>query len=333
MGIPVSILVCTRNRAERLGRTLNAMGRLEVPEGLEPELVVVDNGSTDGTAAVVEALRLPNMPARLVHEPRKGVAFARNAALAAARGEVLLFTDDDMLLPQNWITGLCRPILTGKADAVAGKIVLAPHLVRPWMSGFHRAALASTEAIDEDDPSALFCGSMSFSRRVLDRVEGFDTELGPGTECGALDDTLFAWQIRQAGFKIVTAFDVVAEHHFEEDHLLRAAFLHDAEKRAYSMTYIRYHWMHLPEKAWTNRTAAWQLWRSPRFLIALRVLRLALWRGTHWKQWRRPEGMSHREFGLLMSIHRLTQFLKERKRPRNYDALGLAKRTGAGVTG
>ena len=97
-GDRVSLLICTRNRAEDLKETLFSIGRIDVPAHMNAELIVVDNASTDGgrTAAVVRECSLPNMPVRYVYEEKRGQARARNAALAASGtplGRVLIQHD------------------------------------------------------------------------------------------------------------------------------------------------------------------------------------------------------------------------------------------------
>src|SRR5258708_38656458 len=113
----VSIIICTKNRAQSLRETLAALGSVHVPEEWASELIVVDNGSTDNTNTVVRDAGISNMEVRYLHEPRRGKGYAYNSGIAAATGEILLFTDDDVQPPTNWIEKLCRPIMEGKADA------------------------------------------------------------------------------------------------------------------------------------------------------------------------------------------------------------------------
>src|SRR5258708_4953396 len=98
----VSILICTRNHAASLRETLHSLAQVHLPETLSCELIVVDNGSTDDTAAVVRSSAFPQIPVRYLHEPRPGKGHAYNTGLAEARGNILLFTDDDVRLPRQW---------------------------------------------------------------------------------------------------------------------------------------------------------------------------------------------------------------------------------------
>src|SRR5690606_16449022 len=99
-----SVVVCTRDRAASLAVTLESIAGLRIPALVVAELVVVDNGSTDGTPAVVEAFRRRSpLPLRYVRELRPGIAPARNAGMAAARGRIVVFTDDDVTVEPDWL--------------------------------------------------------------------------------------------------------------------------------------------------------------------------------------------------------------------------------------
>src|SRR4051794_22196645 len=98
----ISILLCTCNRSASLRRTLESLGKVRVP-GANAELVVVDNGSTDDTADAVRNAGLKNMDVRYLLEPGRGKARALNTGLDHVRGDIILFTDDDVLVAQDWV--------------------------------------------------------------------------------------------------------------------------------------------------------------------------------------------------------------------------------------
>jgi len=120
----ISILLCTRNRASHLRHTLDAMCRIAVPVGAKVELLVIDNASSDETSRVIEECKIPQLTVSYLREPRKGQANARNAGLREAKGEIIIFTDDDVRPSKKWIEGVCDPIAIGLADAVSGLIAL-----------------------------------------------------------------------------------------------------------------------------------------------------------------------------------------------------------------
>jgi GT2 family glycosyltransferase len=225
----VSIVVCTRDRCDHLRGSLHFMGLLEIPPGWDVELLIVDNGSSDATRDVVAALTLQNMHVRYIFEPRKGKGYAYNAGLAAARGRVLLFTDDDVHVPHNWLEGMCSPILDGAADAVQGGVRIAPHLDPPWLTGALRVWVASVED-PKTAPEGLVGANMACGRQAIEMIGGFDPRLGPGAS-GFFDDTVFGWAIEKAGQTIAYRPEVAVEHHFDADRLKLSAFLQSARPR------------------------------------------------------------------------------------------------------
>jgi glycosyltransferase involved in cell wall biosynthesis len=98
----ISVIVCTWNRASSLDATLSRMTQLEAPSGVEWEVLVVDNNSTDRTTEVL-AKHAARLPLRALFEPRPGKAHALNRAVREAHGRYLIFTDDDVLPEPTWL--------------------------------------------------------------------------------------------------------------------------------------------------------------------------------------------------------------------------------------
>ena len=99
----VSVVICTWNRERLLERTLGGLARLRVSPELAWELLVVDNGSTDGTTDVLTRYAA-RLPLRAIEEPERGLSRARNRALDEARGRLVLWTDDDVRVDSAWIS-------------------------------------------------------------------------------------------------------------------------------------------------------------------------------------------------------------------------------------
>ena len=212
---------------------------------------MVDNGSTDGTAQVVREAKLPNLPVRYLQEPTPGLSRARNAALRASTADLVLFTDDDVRVPPDWIAGMCRPMEAGAADAVIGRVLFPAHyeplLARePFRS--KRGWLASNEWDDLSENRHMVGANMAFNRRVIETLGGFDPELGAGA-LGFYEEAIFSWRLKEAGLRMVPAPDVRVEHHFDFSRLTRATILKMAERMGRSEAYISYHWCHDPGRA------------------------------------------------------------------------------------
>src|SRR5258706_9383635 len=134
MGTAISIILCTRDRARDLRFTLSSLMAMALPSETEVELIVVDNGSRDDTPAVIAAAKDQTGRLSIISavEPEPGKSHALNRALALAHGDILLFTDDDVRPPPDWIERMTRPILDHSADAVAGGGRVPPHPQKTW---------------------------------------------------------------------------------------------------------------------------------------------------------------------------------------------------------
>jgi glycosyltransferase involved in cell wall biosynthesis len=232
----VSIVIATRDRCEDLRETLKHLARAETPEGWRVELLIVDNGSSDDTKAVADAAEFSNLEKRYLFEGRRGKSYAYHAAVDAVRGKAMLFTDDDVHVPTNWIEAMCRPILEGSADAVQGGVKLAPHVDPPWLRGFVRIWVASVED-PHTKPPGLVGANMACSRKALAVGGPFDLRLGPGAS-GFFEDTLFGWKVERAGLPMLYLPQVAVEHNFDPSRLELSAFMSTARRMAISRAIV-----------------------------------------------------------------------------------------------
>ncbi len=103
--IELSIIVCTRNRAKQLSTLIQCLGTQKNIEKLTWEIVIVDNNSDDNTKEVSYAFcEGSNLKINYIFEPKTGLSYARNAGILASKGSFLLFVDDDVLLPDEFIS-------------------------------------------------------------------------------------------------------------------------------------------------------------------------------------------------------------------------------------
>ena len=309
----VSIVICTFGNTTDLLATLNSINEARVPDNLIAELIIVDNSPTYEMRHVLQTSvdLCPRLRLRVLHEPRRGKVYALNTAIAATESIAMLFTDDDVRVPPDWIEAMVHPILAGNADAVAGGVHLAPDLCRPWMEPLHRGWMASTEVIDPKRPEALIGANMALSRRVFERVPMFDPELGPGSALGSGEESLFSLQLYQAGFRIVSAFDTSVEHRFSASRLSKQSLLNRARIEGRIAAYISWHWEHASL-------------RHPYRQLLGQWLRLQKKRWTR-PRWTSSEGAPTWELLHLLRIHFIQQYLRERRRPAIYSKRGLVK--------
>jgi len=132
-----TVAICTWNRALLLRRTLESLACIDQPE-CSWELIVVNNHSTDNTEQVLD-LMASRLPLRRVFEPEPGVSNARNAAVRHARGDYVVWTDDDVLVDRDWLRAYERAIKRWPEAAIFGGPVRprfegtpAPWLTEIW---------------------------------------------------------------------------------------------------------------------------------------------------------------------------------------------------------
>lgn len=307
----LSIIICTHNQLASLRETMAALAHVRVPDGDTVEVLLVENACSDGTTDFVEDARLPHLQCRALHEPARGQVRARNCGLAAAQGEVIIFTDDDVRPMPDWLEKITAHMRSRKYDALIGCVRLAPYLERPWLTRQLRAGLAASEGLEDGWLTEMIGANMAFHRRVLERVPEFDEELGPGA-MGFGDDTLFSWQLEAAGFRLGRAPDAVVEHHCEENRLLRSHILQSAVKSGKGQAYLLHHWHHTVVSFPRIRLVWAMLKLVRRFVISRADTRLV-------------EGCASWEVSLTQEIARLRHYLVESRRPRNYAKRGLVK--------
>ncbi len=179
-----TVIVCTWNRARSLARTLSSMTELIAAPSDGWEVLVIDNGSQDDTQEVVRTFER-RLPIRIAHEPRLGVAHARNAGVDRARGELLLFTDDDVLVDPAWLRAYVEAAERSDADYFGGHIDAAFEETPPrWLRQNARAFRPMLCAVDlstrggpigpNDQP---FGPNMAYRRSALENTR-FDPAVG-----------------------------------------------------------------------------------------------------------------------------------------------------------
>ena len=139
----VSVVICTYNRCNDLPFALDSVLAQRDPPPYE--VIVVDNNSTDATAAVIQARCAANPHLRYVFEPGQGLPRARNAGILNARSPIIAFTDDDIVVAENWVRAIYQAFQDyPDADCVGGPVLPRwPPSGRPaWFSELQTSPLA-----------------------------------------------------------------------------------------------------------------------------------------------------------------------------------------------
>jgi glycosyltransferase involved in cell wall biosynthesis len=233
--IDFSLIICTYNRASRLKATLDSLRQVSLPANLRWELIFVDNNSTDTTRAVLEEFNhTSGLPARYTFEGKQGLSHARNAGVAEAKGDIIAFTDDDVIVDSQWLASLKRAFDEHACMGVGGRVVAIWTTPKPsWveLEGPYESAgpvvhfhMGNAPRIMTELPPAG--ANMAFRKEAFEKYGLFRTDLGRAGTMGLNEeDSEFGRRLIKAGEKIVYVPSAVVHHPVEPHRATRSYFL------------------------------------------------------------------------------------------------------------
>ena len=209
-----SVIICTRDRPDDLARCIASV---LAAAGPAVEIIVVDNmPSDDRTERLVRSTR-----ARYVCELRKGLNWARSHGARVARGELVLYTDDDVVVDSSWIAAMCQPFVDPSVAAVTGLVLpleleTEAQVLFERYGGFGRGFRRQEwTAMSIPPVAAANVGagaSMAFRRQLVVECGLFDVELDAGTAALTAGDTFAFYQLLRRGHRIVYSPQAVVWH-------------------------------------------------------------------------------------------------------------------------
>lgn len=284
-----SVIVCTHNRARYVALCGESWRALETPAGVEAELLIVDNNSSDDTAGAAARLieqvdRRPDWRAAYVFEERQGVAAARNRGVREAQGDWIAFLDDECVAPRAWLTRMHAHIQREQPDMIGGPYRggFAPDAPEGAYPRGYREEFGDSHHLRDAWPDGplrkpgLSGGNMAVRRATLERLGGFSEALGMvGSHVAYGEETeLQARLLRETDAKIYYARDLELVHLIRPEKTSLGAALHATWRRALAVA-ERQH----AEATADDKDGAWRrlrlLWISLRRGAAL-TARLAL---------------------------------------------------------
>jgi len=218
---PVSVIICTHNRAERLPKVVELLRAQDYPQDAY-EIIIVDNRSTDHTAKVVRQLGAEaGPPVRYVFEPRYGVSLARNRGAEEAHFPYLAYIDDDCSIRPDWLRKLMSGFdLHEHVVAVGGLVVLKWEQDRPaWLNSKLDVWLADTSLLGYSprllkDKERLVEANTVFERQAWQAAGGFVGMEQFGSQNMASGEVLYLLQqLRRQGGGIAFIPEAVMYHH------------------------------------------------------------------------------------------------------------------------
>jgi glycosyltransferase involved in cell wall biosynthesis len=230
----ITVILCTYNRCQSLSKALESVAVSILPESVEWEVLVVDNNSKDQTGTVVEdfSRRYPGR-FRYWFEPKQGKSYALNTAIQEAKGTILAFMDDDVIVDPAWLRNLTAALGSGQWAGVGGRIRAQQTIAVPsWLSLDGPESLDGMLALFDlgDQGCQLdrppFGTNMAFPKAIFERYGSFRTDLGPcpGSEIRN-EDTEFGRRLMSAGEKLWYEPSAVVFHAIPEIRLSREYFL------------------------------------------------------------------------------------------------------------
>jgi glucosyl-dolichyl phosphate glucuronosyltransferase len=230
MQTSITVAICTRNRAALLEKAVRSV--LSQTEDKSIEILIVDNGSTDHTAACAAGLSASDPRVKFFSEPRLGLSVARNRALHQAAGEWVVFIDDDAEVERGWLAAYENffRLPNERVAAVGGAVVPRYEIPAPkWVSA------EETWGPNEGKPFCFAYGhspsecNCAYRREAALHLGGFDPQLGHhGEVAGYREGADLSVRLQDAGYEIWWLPGAAVRHLIHADRLNLKWLLHAA---------------------------------------------------------------------------------------------------------
>jgi GT2 family glycosyltransferase len=246
--VRLSVVIACYNAEDTIGEELEALAGQQWPYPWE--VVVANNRCTDGSMRVVESFRARIPRLRIVDAfDKQGTAYAMNAGVRAARGDLIVFCDADDVVGDGWVAAMAEAL--AEHDFVSG-----PHEVERLNKtelGGNRVNAQVTGVQEYDDPPYLphaGAGNLGIRRAVFERVGGFDESMPH------LFDTDFCWRVQLAGYRLAPAPKAIL--HVRHRHTVSGIYRQARNYGEYNVfIYKRYRPHGMPRYPWKRSVRSW----------------------------------------------------------------------------
>jgi GT2 family glycosyltransferase len=228
--VDISVILCTYNRCDLLEKSVASVLAQDCA-GIKYELLIVDNNSSDDTRAVCERF-IAQSPIAIhyLFEPRQGVSYARNTAIARAKAPIIAFFDDDVCVSPSWIADIKRAFdERPEIDGVGGKVLPRWQATPPaWLTPAQWAPLALQDygdapiRIDRANPLCLVAANLALRSRVFERIGLFTTALQRvKNSIGSMEDHELHVRLWDAGYTEMYRPELVVTAEVQAERLTR----------------------------------------------------------------------------------------------------------------
>jgi len=214
--IKVTVAIPTYNRADFLRQTLAGLVAQQFPRD-HFEVLVIDNNSRDNTAAVVAEFASTRPAPRYIREEKQGLDHARNRALAEARGEIIVFGDDDILVKPDWLAQITVPLLADaghRVGAVGGEVIpVFPDGLPDWVREWHAPLAFRPDLGPLPARHSPMGANLAFPKWVFAQLGPFHTALdrAAGNYFSGGDSEMIR-RVRAAGLEVWFAPAAAVQH-------------------------------------------------------------------------------------------------------------------------
>jgi GT2 family glycosyltransferase len=225
----VSVAVCTRDRPAELILCLEALNKVDYPH---LEILVIDNAPTSDATERLIASSQPNV--RYIYEPRPGLDWARNRAIVEARGEIIAYTDDDVIVDSGWVKALAR-VFVENPEVMAVTGLVTPYELETeaqflferyggFGRGFERKWYRLNRASSKKEQYHLGTGAfgtganMAYRRSLFEQIGCFDPALDVGTVTNGGGDLEMFFRVLKEGHTLVYEPAAIVYHRHRRDY-------------------------------------------------------------------------------------------------------------------
>lgn len=206
-----SIIIATKDRKDKLERCLDSINADAMVES-GSELILVDNGSTDSSLKIIREFQQKTpFPVSFFQETRKGLSFCRNRGIRNAKGDLVIFTDDDCYMAKDYLKAAKKIFQDNSIGFATGRVALYDKEDCPIMT----CNEARTRTIDQKSLSGvpkIIGANLIIRKSVIEKVGWFDILFGSGTWFAG-DDIDYISRVLVKGFKGIYDPSIIVYHH------------------------------------------------------------------------------------------------------------------------
>lgn len=208
----ISVIICTYNRDKYIGQLLDSLAKNDYPE-TNYEIILVDNNCTDNTRSICEefVVKKTNINFRYVEEHEQGLSAARNKGIKEAKGDIIIYVDDDAIVDSDYIRSYAEHFHSNPETMAAGGPIEPLYETKEpsWMSPYTKALLTAWMNYGDKVrkyPNGRFPGggNAAYRKSVFDKVGLFNTELGrKGSALLASEEKDIFDKMQQLGMQVL----------------------------------------------------------------------------------------------------------------------------------